>query len=127
MNVFQWATIGFAVFLILTEAAQFDRGAGRVRIWRFLRIAAWICVAVAVASPVQITQLARAVGIQRGADLVLYGTCLAFVWSIFLFYSRCMWIERRLTILVREQAIQGAIRGNEAQRTSIQPGEPHQQ
>jgi hypothetical protein len=58
-----------------------------------------------------VQQLATAIGIGRGADVVLYLFVLAFLATAFYFYSRTVQLQRQVTQLVRHIAIQEARRG----------------
>lgn len=68
----------------------------------------WIAAAVAIARPELTAVIARALGIGRGTDLVLYVAILAMVFGFFAVYVRLRRIESDLTKIVRELAIRGA-------------------
>lgn len=68
----------------------------------------WIAAAVAIARPELTATIARALGIGRGTDLVLYVAILAMVFGFFAVYVRLRRIESDLTKIVRELAIRGA-------------------
>jgi len=55
------------------------------------------------------TDIARAVGIQRGTDLILYCAVLAMLVGFFLFYLRLRALRRELTQVVRHIAIAEAV------------------
>jgi len=55
------------------------------------------------------TRIARAVGIQRGTDLILYCAVLAMTFGFFLFYLRLRALRRELTAVVRHIAIAEAV------------------
>jgi hypothetical protein len=73
-----------------------------------LRCAAWVAAAVAITVPNIVQRVAEVLGIGRGADVVLYLFVLAFLWSSFFFYSRCLRLEREITELTRHIAIRDA-------------------
>jgi hypothetical protein len=50
--------------------------------------------------------IARAVGIGRGTDLVLYLFILGFLGTSFYFYGRVVKLETAITTLVRQAALQ---------------------
>ena len=77
-----------------------------------LRFCLWLAAFVAIALPDMLTWIARTIGIQRGADLVLYVFVLAFLGTSFYFYSRYVRLERQLTCVVRRLAIDSSRRGN---------------
>ena len=68
----------------------------------------WIAAAVAIANPDLTVIVARALGIGRGTDLVLYVAILAMVFGFFAVYVRMRRIESDLTKIVRELAIRDA-------------------
>jgi small membrane protein len=98
---------------LVAEGIALWRSRAHRGVWGWMRIAVWSAAAVGIALPNSVTWLAQGVGIQRGADLVLYVSCLAFISFGFFLYARCLSIERKLTILIRHQAIRGALRGGE--------------
>jgi small membrane protein len=64
--------------------------------------------AVAIYDPEITTRIARLVGIQRGADLLIYLVALAFLGSWFYFYQKVRTLSNAVTVLVRELAIRDA-------------------
>lgn len=73
---------------------------------------------VAVLAPGTTTAAARAVGIGRGTDLVLYALVMTFVFSTAGLYFRCRDIERQLVQISRAVAIRDAV------STDGPPGHP---
>jgi small membrane protein len=63
---------------------------------------------VAIADPMITVRIARAIGIERGTDLVVYTFALAFLGTSFFFYSRLVRMQRQITELVRHIAIREA-------------------
>lgn len=61
--------------------------------------------AVAIYDPELTTRVARLVGVQRGADLLIYIVALAFLGSWFYFYQKVRTLSNAVTALVRELAI----------------------
>ncbi len=76
-----------------------------------LRPVVWLFAALGVAYPDSVTWLAVRLGINRGADLVLYLTCLAFIYVGFTLYSQGLTFERKIAQLAHHQALAGAVRG----------------
>ena len=60
---------------------------------------------LAIGRPQWTNDLARALGIGRGADLVLYGVALAFLAACFYFYQKTRRLEADLTGVVRHLAL----------------------
>ena len=77
----------------------------------------WIVAAAAVIWPKITTRVASAVGIGRGADLVLYCAIIVMMVGFFMTYVRLHRLQRDLTLLVRHVAL------DEARETSGK-GEP---
>ncbi len=78
-----------------------------------LKITAWLAIAVAVANPALIQRFAQAIGIGRGADVVLYIFALTLVAACFCFYSRYLRLEEQITEVARTVAIDSARRGKQ--------------
>jgi hypothetical protein len=75
---------------------------------RFLRIAVLVVVAIGlyfVWAPDQTTRLAAALGVGRGADLVLYLWVVITLALIVFLYLKIVQLSRRLTELTRAQAL----------------------
>jgi len=68
----------------------------------------WVLAAWAIAQPSLTMVVAHALGIGRGADLVLYCSILAMMAGFFLGYIRLKRMEREITRLVRHIAIKDA-------------------
>jgi hypothetical protein len=68
-----------------------------------------------VLNPDLTTRIARAVGVGRGADLLLYLLCVAVFGTFLRFFRRERELERKLTELARSVAIM------EAERVETQP------
>jgi hypothetical protein len=111
MNLFQWLALGFLFALLLWELLSpwWKTVRQGVRLFRCLIL---LSAAVAIAFPSLIQQLATAIGIGRGADLVLYLFILAFLAVSFYLYARHVQLQRQLTQIVRHLAIKEARRGN---------------
>ena len=68
----------------------------------------WCGAAAAIARPDYTSQLAVAVGIGRGADLVFYMAILAGASVSFYFYQRTRQLENLITELIRREALRNA-------------------
>ncbi|GAA1160844.1 DUF2304 domain-containing protein [Ornithinicoccus hortensis] len=64
---------------------------------------------VAVLFPRLLTQVAQAVGVGRGADLLLYGLTITFLGYVAASYRRMRVLEQHLTTLARQLALREAI------------------
>lgn len=81
----------------LQHTIQWRAGAG----W----LVVWIAAASAIARPSMTITMAHALGIGRGADLVLYCAILAMLIGFFFIYIRFKRLDREITRLVRHIAI----------------------
>jgi small membrane protein len=104
LNPFQWIVVPILTLLFLHSLALMARG---VRWGRDgIRALLWLAAAVAVLRPDVTIIMARAVGIGRGTDLVLYLFILGFLGTSFYFYGRVVKLETAITTLVRQAALQ---------------------
>ncbi len=67
--------------------------------------ALWIAAAIAIAEPDLTVVVARALGIQRGADLIFYLAILGMFIGFFVMYVRMRHLDEGLTAVVRRLAI----------------------
>ena len=107
MNAFQILALTFLTVLAVLTVEAAARGGIRKRIasfWLFI----WIAAAVAFAWPRAVGLLAKALGIGRGADLVMYCSVVMTLVGFFYTYTRFRRLDRQLTLLVRRLAIAGA-------------------
>jgi hypothetical protein len=118
MNAFQWMFCTALALAAAWELIRFRRGASTAVQW-LVRSAVWILALVAIADPLLVTAFANAIGIGRGADVVLYLFVLAFLASTFWFYSRTVRLERQIGVLVQHLAIAGAQRGPTAPTETV--------
>lgn len=107
MTSFQWIAfailgVSFTVTLGLTVRRVITPRVGLA--WGLL----WIAAAVAIAKPELTATIARALGIGRGTDLVLYFAILFMIFGFFAVYVRLRRIESEMTKVVRELAIRSA-------------------
>lgn len=117
MNPFQIVALTLMCGLTGWEVWKFS---SRSTPWPPLaRIAVWLIAMALIYEPETASRVARMVGIGRGADLALYCASLGLLMCVFMLYSRQVSFERRLTDLVRHQALQEAQRG----RKRVIPGE----
>lgn len=126
MNVFQ--VLGLSLLALL--AAVTVRGAVRGKLRRRsagLWLLIWTAAAAAIARPELTMIVAHALGIGRGADLVLYCTILAILVGFFSLFARLRRLEEDMTRLVRHLAIreaaepEGADRGRSEERAGSKP------
>lgn len=110
MLVFQLVAIPLALLFFLWGMVRFFLG-DRPRWIALARPLLWLAAAVAVWRPDLTTQVAQALGIGRGADLVLYALALAFLAALFYFYRKSRQLEADITRVVRHLALENAESG----------------
>lgn len=107
MTLFQLMGLGAAgLMALLTATAMARRPSRRVPLLPWLGL--WLLAAMAFAVPDATTRFARLLGIGRGADVVLYCAVLGGLLVAFRLSMAQRRLERELTVLVRELAVQGA-------------------
>lgn len=115
MSVFQYLALSFLTLALLWELVEIWRRPVLGAAW-FVRCLVWVAAGLAIASPDTVTQIANVIGIDRGADLVVYLFVLTFLAATFYFYARQVRLRRQLTQVVRHIAIWEAQRGQVEQR-----------
>lgn len=94
------AFAAFAVFLMLP-----GRGARHLAIRRLVMVLVLALTVLAVIFPDALNRVANAVGVGRGADLLLYGLIVVFLGNALVQQRRNRHIEQQLTRLTRRIAI----------------------
>jgi hypothetical protein len=80
-------------------------GVRHLAIRRVLLLGFAVLAIVSILAPTWVTQVAHLVGVGRGTDLLLYGLIVAFLGYTTTSYRRFRQIERRLTDLTRQIAL----------------------
>jgi len=94
------------VLFMLTALGGLRRwiGRGEALVWS----AVWLAAGLAVLWPEATTKIAKAVGIKRGADLLLYCGLVAMMVGFLMTYVRLRRLRREVTLLTRCMAIRDA-------------------
>ena len=95
--------IGFLVFLfrVIANPASYQ-----LRAWMKILSAFFVFVAiVTVVFPNSTNSVAHALGVSRGADLLLYILTLAFIFGTFHSYIQEQQLQKRIVLLARKIAI----------------------
>lgn len=95
--------LAFAVFALLLLLPE--RGSRRTAIRRIVLLLAFVAVALGVVFPGVVDQLAKLIGVGRGADLLLYVLFIMFVAQSIAASRRNRVMERQITALARRAAI----------------------
>jgi len=107
MNAFQYLMLTSMVVLATVTLRSGLRGMIRKRIALFWLLV-WGGSVVAVVWPQSTAIAARALGIGRGTDLVLYLSVIAMLTGFFYVYGRFRRMDRQMTELVRRLAVEHA-------------------
>ncbi len=107
MSPFQLLGLGAAALMAMVSALAMARTPSR-RVPLLPWLALWTLAAVAFAVPDATTRFAHLLGIGRGADVVLYCAVLGGLLVAFRLSMAQRRLERELTLLVRELAVQQA-------------------
>jgi small membrane protein len=94
-------SVGVVALFLLRAAA----GARHQAIRRVLAFAFVIAAVLSILTPTWVTRVAHLVGVGRGTDLLLYGLIVTFLGYTATSYRRFRLIERRLTELTRQIAL----------------------
>jgi len=111
MNLFQGLALALlAALAAVTVAATLRSSLARRDgvIWLLV----WLLAGVCILWPGLTVRLARALGIGRGADLVLYCTVVMTLVGFLMIYVRLRRLQREVTILTRHLAIRDALQAS---------------
>ncbi|HUP45464.1 MAG TPA: DUF2304 domain-containing protein [Thermoanaerobaculia bacterium] len=107
MTTFQLVTIPLLLAMLIATAAAMSRRRITPRLGLFWMMI-WSGAAVFIAFPDLSSIIANALGIGRGADLVLYLSILFMLGGFFGVYLRFRRLDEQLTRIVRHLAIRDA-------------------
>lgn len=108
MSYFQWIFITFSA----VQAVRCLLRLRRPRTHRLLELgflAAWVVAIIVLINHEATMELARWLGIHRGADVFVYSFCFFSLWAHYQMYLRYKHLESCNTLLVRELAIDTAV------------------
>ncbi len=109
MRLFQVLVLPFIAVMFAVSARGLLRARARPPV-SVLWLLLWSAAAAAVAMPDLTTEVARVLGIRRGADLLVYCTVLGFLVGFYLVYLKVRQLTREITLLTRELALLGGER-----------------
>jgi len=103
MSLFQLVAIPLLVVMSLISARNLFQRARLLAslAWTLL----WLAGLVAVINPDETTEIAKLVGIRRGADLLIYSAVLGFGVGFYVVSLRLRQMSREITLLTREVAL----------------------
>lgn len=104
-----------AVVLVVGVVLVRSTAGARHQAIRRLLLGALVALAVAsILVPGAVTDVANAVGVGRGADLLLYGLVIAFLGFVVSSYRRSRHLEETITQLARRLALDEAVTPEQA-------------
>lgn len=103
MRLFQLVAVPLMIVMLLLSARGLFQRARMLTalFWTLL----WLSAVVAVIYPDDTTRIAQAVGIRRGADLLMYCSVLGFTGGFYAVSLRLRQLSREITLLTRELAL----------------------
>ena len=110
------AVLGLLFLFVRSSGAVYVQASKRIALVLFA-----LANIYAVMRPDDLTTIARALGVGRGTDLVLYALVVAFMAGMFSFYQRFRLVDRRYTELARTVAIREAELVNRERGISDRP------
>jgi hypothetical protein len=123
MNLFQILGISLLTVLSSLTLSAGIRGSVRKRIVSFWLLVWGGGIAVLI-WPRSTLVIAHALGIGRGADLLLYSSVLVMFSGFFYVYTRFRRLDRQITMLVRRLAIENAALPGDRDVATEAGGEP---
>jgi hypothetical protein len=112
------ASVIFALFLLLP-----GRGVRHVALRRISLLGLFLVALVAIVFPSVINTIANAMGVGRGADLLLYGLIIVFVGNSVVAQRRHRILQSEITQLARRIAITQAAMVFQESSKSQKPGD----
>jgi hypothetical protein len=106
LNTFQLVVVPLLAVLFVRSLISMGRGRHR----RFSAVAAlvWLGASITVLRPDVTAVVARAMGIGRGTDVVLYFFLIFFLAASLYFYNRVIQLDSAITKIVRQAALREA-------------------
>ena len=117
MILFQILALAFLALLTIRSVIRLVRGAHPRRAI-LASIVVYLAAGFTIVRPDITMLLAHALGIGRGADLILYIFAIAFIFSMFYVYNQFAEMRAEITALVRQLAIR------DAEKQDQPPAEP---
>jgi hypothetical protein len=121
MSVFQYLVVVLLAVLATATLRAAVGGGVRKRVAAFWLLV-WIGAGVATIWPQSTAVTARALGIGRGADLVMYTSVFMSLTGFFYVYTRFRRLDRAFTLLVRQLAIDHPILPDDEARARDKQG-----
>lgn len=106
--------------ILLSAVVAFRGGQSAVHraLWRLGGVIVVVAAALSVLFPDALTTIANGVGVDRGADLLLYALVVTFLLVVVILFRRVTELEQRIVTLVRAVAIEQTTASDEPDATS---------
>jgi hypothetical protein len=104
MSLFQLIAIPVIVVMLAVSIRNLFKAPARIAATLFW-VVLWLATLFAVIYPDTTSQLARALGIHRGADLLVYSAVITFIAGFYVVSLRLRQMSREITLLTREVAL----------------------
>ncbi|MFA5946150.1 MAG: DUF2304 domain-containing protein [Patescibacteria group bacterium] len=108
--IFQIALIAFALFAILKTWKQYQKKEAS-KYWVIAFSILWTVVIIVVAVPNITSIVANAVGVGRGADVIVYSAIVILTYVVYRLMLKQQKLSAEMTDLVRAIAIQNVEKG----------------
>lgn len=102
--IFQFGVVIFALLVILRTYSQYKKEIVS-RYWLLAFSFLWILIGVAAIIPHITDDIARFVGVERGADMLVYVAVLVLLYAVYRLFVRVQKMHEEITELVRQIAL----------------------
>lgn len=102
--IFQFGVVIFALLVILRTYGQYKREIVS-RYWLLAFSFLWILIGVAAIIPHTTDDIAHFVGVERGADMLVYIAVLVLLYAVYRLFVRVQKMHEEITELVRQIAL----------------------
>lgn len=102
--IFQLGVVLFALLVILRTYGQYKKELVS-RYWLLAFSSLWVLIAVAAIVPHATDDIARVVGVERGADMLVYVAVLVLLYAVYRLFVRAQKMHEEITELVRQIAL----------------------
>lgn len=102
--IFQFGVVAFALLVILRTYGQYKKELVS-RYWLLAFSSVWVLIAAAAIVPHVTDDVAQRVGVERGADMLVYIAVLVLLYAVYRLFVRVQKINEEITELVRQIAL----------------------
>jgi small membrane protein len=102
--IFQFSIVIFALLVILRTYGQYKKELVS-RYWLLAFSFLWVLIGVAAIIPHATDNIAHFVGVERGADMLVYVAVLVLLYTVYRLFVRVQKMHEEITELVRQVAL----------------------